>query len=391
MERRWIEVVIIGAGPYGLAAAAHLRAAGINPRVFGQTMDFWQNQMPRGMLLRSSWRASHISDPQHALTLDIFSKNHQLKPVLHVPLENFVVYGRWFQSHAVPDVDCRRVTSVEPADGGFQLQLEDGETALARRVVVAAGIAPFAQRPTQFSALPPSLATHSVEHSDLGKFAGRQVIVVGGGQSAFESAALLDECGAEVELIMRETQVRWLQRSGMLHQEPISRLLYAPSDVGPAGLSWLVAMPDTFRKLPRDMQDRIAYRCIRPAASDWLRPRTGNVRVTTGHHVIGARPKGTRAELDLDDGTTRSADHVLLATGYSVDVTRYPFLAPRLLQRLHRAGGYPILSDGFESSIPGLHFLGAPSAWSFGPVMRFVAGTPYSAPALARRVRASIL
>jgi cation diffusion facilitator CzcD-associated flavoprotein CzcO len=256
--------------------------------------------------------------------------------------------------------------------------------------VVAAGIRPFAQRPIQFSELPPSLATHSVEHSDLGKFAGQQVIVVGGGQSAFESAALLSECGAEVELIMREAQVRWLHRSGLLHQEPISRLLYAPSDVGPAGMSWLVAMPDAFRRLPRDMQNRIAYRCIRPAASDWLRPRVGNVRITAGRNVIAARPKGNRAELDLDDGTGRAADHVLLATGYSIDVTHYPFLAPRLLQRLHRAGGYPILSDGFESSIPGLHFIGASSAWSFGPVMRFVAGTPYSAPALTRRIRASM-
>src|SRR5207249_8499111 len=75
-----------------------------------------------------------------------------------------------------------------------------------------------------------------------------------------------------------------------------------------------------------------------------------------------------------------------LATGYRVDVALYDFLAPEVLKTVRRVDGYPLLGPGFESSLPGLHFLGAPAARSFGPVSRFVSGTPYAARALARRI-----
>ena len=64
------QVAVIGAGPYGLATAAYLRAAKIETCVFGEPMSFWENQMPEGMLLRSSWDACHIADPQRSSTLD---------------------------------------------------------------------------------------------------------------------------------------------------------------------------------------------------------------------------------------------------------------------------------------------------------------------------------
>jgi hypothetical protein len=88
----------------------------------------------------------------------------------------------------------------------------------------------------------------------------------------------------------------------------------------------------------------------------------------------------------LDDGSERTVDHVVAATGFRVDAARYEFLGRDLLTDLRLVDGYPVLRAGFESSIPGLHFLGAPSAASFGPIMRFVAGTRYTGPALARAV-----
>jgi cation diffusion facilitator CzcD-associated flavoprotein CzcO len=390
------QVAIIGAGPYGLAAAAHLRAACIETQVFGKAMEFWENQMPEGMLLRSSWGASRISDPHGSLTLDTYQSEHNVKLEAPVPLDGFIKYGRWFQRQVVPDLDGRRVSrvethsnaSVQTAPGGFRLTLEDGESLEAKRVVVAGGIAPFAWRPPQFDKLPPSLASHSADHRDLGRFAGQQVVVVGGGQSAMESAVLLSENGADVELIMRTPKVRWLRRSNLLHHqpEPLRRLLYPPTDVGPPVLNLMVAAPDFFRRLPRALQTRWAYRAIRPAASGWLMPRSGKVRITTGHEVTSAAPAGERLRLTLSNGTERRVDHVLCATGYHVDISRYSFLAPELVQSLRRVNGYPMLRDGFESSVPGLHFLGAPSAWSFGPLMRFVSGTWYTGGELTRRI-----
>ena len=322
------EVAIIGAGPYGLAATAHLKSAGLQTWTFGQCMEFWQNQMPAGMLLRSPWDASHIADPHRALTLDEYEKARGIRLSRPVPLNDFIEYGGWFKCQVVPDLDTRRVQQIQRTPTGFRLMIAGGGTIEAQRVVIAAGIGPFAHRPSLFSATPQSLASHSSDHRDLSCFAGRRVIVVGGGQSAIESAALLHETGAAVELILRRPSVRWLRRSALFHSSynPFRRLLYHRTDVGPAVLSQLVSRPDWLRRLPRRMQQKAADRSIRPAGAAWLIPRVQAVRITTSRHVINAKPTGDQISVTLDDGSIRWVDHVLLGTGYRVDVSRYAFL-----------------------------------------------------------------
>jgi cation diffusion facilitator CzcD-associated flavoprotein CzcO len=382
------DVAIIGAGPYGLSAAAHLRAAdGLDIRVFGEPMSFWERHMPKGMLLRSPLAGSHLSDPTRSLTLQAYQSTSGNQITAPLPLHRFTDYGRWFQSQVVPSTDSRKVERVEKNGVGFRLTLEDGESWKARRVIFAAGIEPFAWRPAEFQRIPSALASHACDHRDLTAFAGKKVTVIGGGQSALESAALLNEIGADVEVLVRAPLIRWLWRQKWFHTiRPVARLLYAPPDVGQAGLSHLVARPNLFRRLPRSVQNRFGKRAIRPAGAAWLHPRCEPVRFTTGRMVTKATPNGERVTLELSDGTNRDADHVLLATGYRVDIARYPFLAQDLLRMIHRISGYPQLDAGFQSSVPGLHFLGAPAAWSFGPLMRFVAGTEFASLALTRGV-----
>lgn len=381
------EVAVIGAGPYGLAAASHLRASGKETVVFGQPMEFWEQQMPAGMFLRSAWYASDISDPSGQFSLSDFKTREKVEFTAPVPLESFVRYGHWFQRQLLPDVDRRKVTRIEK-NGSFRLSLSDGETLSAKRVVVAAGISRFAYRPPEFYTLPRKLASHSSEHRDLSRFRGQRIMVIGGGQSAFESAALLKERGAEVELVMRAREVRWLH--GSVHFRTrlgaLRRLLYPPTDVGPPGLNQLIARPHLFRLLPRPLQTRFAYRAIRPAASTWLRDRMDGVRITTGRRAVRAVAFGDMAQVELDDGTRREVDHVILGTGYRVDVSRYDFLGAELLRTLKVDQGYPRLTLGLESSVEGLHFMGAPAARSFGPLVRFVSGTGYSARALTEAI-----
>jgi cation diffusion facilitator CzcD-associated flavoprotein CzcO len=379
-------VAIIGSGPYGLAAASHLRALKIDTHVFGRPMDFWEQQMPAGMCLRSPARASNISDPQRCLTLDRFCASEGVPLAKPIPLRTFIEYGRWFQQRVVPDLDTRRVERIELSNGRFRLTLADGDTLDAERVVIAAGISLFARLPAEFGSVPDHMVSHSSVESDLGRHAGRRTIVVGGGQSALESAALLREAGADVEVLVRRPQVHWLdQRASWLKSEanPLRGLFYPPTDVGPPGLNQLVAAPDLFRRLPRRLQDPIAHRCIRPAGAGWLVPRLAGARISTGRNVLAAVARDGEIRLTLDDGTERRADHVIVATGFRVDVSRYPFLAESLLRTLRVEDGYPVLSRGLESSVRGLHFLGAPAARSFGPLCRFVAGTEYSARSLA--------
>src|SRR5439155_1608001 len=205
-----------------------------------------------------------------------------------IPIADFVAYGRWYQARTLPDLDTRTVTRIDAEDATFRITLADGEIVAVPRVVVAAGIAPFAARPAVFDGLSPDLASHSVDHADLAPFARRRVAVIGGGQSAIESAVLLQENGAEVEVVMRAPGLRWVGRAP--RDGVVGPLLFDRTDVGP---------------------DRLRAVCY-------------------------------------------------------VD-------------------GQPILDWGFESSVPRLHFVGAPAMYSFGPLLRFVSGTAFAARMVTRR------
>jgi FAD-dependent urate hydroxylase len=385
-----LDGVVIGAGPYGLACTAHLRAVGADVHTLGEPMELWESQMPAGMLLRSSWEASSISDPERALRLDDYEAEQGMRLARPVPLADYLRYGRWYQRHAVPGVDRRRATRVERVRGGFSVHLGDGERLRTRRVVIATGPAGFARRPAQFACLEPALVLHSSELRELGAFAGLRTAVIGSGQSAIEVAALIGEAGGDVEVIARANRIRWLRRSGWLHARDgaLRRMLYPPTDVGPVGLSWLVAKPNAFRRVPARLGERIAYRCIRPAASSWLEARTADARLTLGRVVASAAASGDRAvRLTLDDGTTREVDRVVLGTGFDVRADRHPLLGTELAADLRTREGAPLLAAGFESSVAGMHFVGAFAAASFGPVMRFVSGTQFTGRALGAHVR----
>jgi pyridine nucleotide-disulfide oxidoreductase len=382
------QVAVIGAGPYGLSAAAHLRFANVSVAVFGRAMDFWQNHMPAGMLLRSPWEASHFSDPLRCLTLDSYYAQRRLEKDEPIALETFVQYGKWFQQTVAPDLDRRYIVTVEKQPTRFRLLLEDGDSCYAERVIIATGIGSFAHRPAMFDCLPPELVSHACDHRDLSRFNGKYVAVIGGGQSALESAALLAENGAEVELIVRAPKIRWLHAREVLRHpwNPLRKLFFHPTDVGPALYTQISARPPWFRLLPPGLQGRFAQRCIRPAGAAWLKHRFGPVHVTTQRSVVAAQPVGERLSLRLTDGSQRNVDHLLLATGYRVDILRHGFLPASLGKQIEGSGGYPELTSGFECSVPGLHFLGAPAAASFGPLMRFVSGSAFAAAALTRCV-----
>jgi NADPH-dependent 2,4-dienoyl-CoA reductase/sulfur reductase-like enzyme len=379
------EVAIVGAGPYGLSTAAFLRETGVEVRVFGKVMGFWET-MPEGMFLRSFRTASNIADPGRQLTLDRYEEAVGRKIDSPVPLDEFISYGRWFRERAVPDVDPRLVASVRREAGGFELTLEDGEFLRARQVVVAAGIAPFAWRPPEFDGLADGRVSHSSDHRHFDEFKGRRVVVVGGGQSALESAALLHESGADVEVLVRAQAIRFLRGERLYASSGVLRnLLYPPLGVGPPGLNMVMGTPRLYRLLPRSASVPLAYRTIRPAAATWLRPRLADVKITMARSVASVSANGS-VRLNLGDGSERTADHVLLGTGYRVDVRRYGFLDSALARSIRTDNGYPVLSRFFESSVEGLHFLGAPAAASAGPGMRFVSHTGPAAAAVAQSV-----
>jgi cation diffusion facilitator CzcD-associated flavoprotein CzcO len=366
---------------------------GMDVHTFGEPMSFWLGNMPVGMLLRSGWAATHIASPGETLTLEAFKETTGSHFSAPVPLESFVNYGLWFQRKAVPNLDLRKVQQIEQQANGFGLLLDDGETLHAARVVVAGGIRSFAWCPREFEGIPSALVTHTSVHRGFQRFAGRSVLVIGSGQSALESAALLHESGARVEIIARARQIRWLGGliSRTIHSgfgPELAKILYAPTDVGPAGISQIVARPNLVRRFPRPVQDWFRKRSIRPAGARWLVARLATVPMKLGHTVVSAVPVGGRVKAKLSDGSERMVDHIFLGTGYRVNVSRYPFFSRKIAQSLSCFKGYPRLREGFETSIPGLHILGAPAVWSFGALMQFVVGTHYSSRELLRCIAA---
>jgi hypothetical protein len=386
------EVAVVGAGPYGLAIAAHLKAARIATRTFGDSMSSWRDHMPKGITLRSPWRASHIADPDRRFTLDAFAHRLAIPYQEHLPLEHFVQYGEWFRRLTVPDLDSRKVVRIEDAGGGFSLVLEDGEAIYARRVVMATGLTRQDFRPPVFEGLPAALVSHTCEHARLDTWRGKRVAVIGRGLGACESAALLREAGTDVEIVCRG-DIRWppAAREEAAYESIgtgwLDALRTAPSAVGSFPLNWLNEFPGVVRRLSPPVRALLNARALRPAPTSGLRRRFDGVRVQAGERIRGVRTMGNQVGLELTGGP-RVYDHVLLATGYRVDITRPGLLSPHLTRRIVGARSAPVLRQGFESTVPGLHFVGLSAVKSYGALMSVVAGAGYAARSLTRFVLA---
>ena len=301
MER--CDLAIVGAGPYGLSAAAYLQQIeGLDVRLFGEPMAFWERHMPAEMQLRSPWAGSHIADPANRFTLDRYRRvNGNGRLEYPIPLKDFVKYGCWIHQQ-IRSADARKIVRLDSSPGGYQLTFENGDTLQARRVVVAAGIQPFAHRPGLFQGLPASLVTHTSEQRDFGKFRQKDVLVIGSGQSAFEAGVFLREAGAQVELNARSTTLQWVPRVGWTRQRAVRWMFYGRGEIGPAGVSLLVQRPNLFRQLPRRLQDRWGPYAVRPAIATWLKSRALDLPVRLGRFHVEANVQGEHLRIRFDDG-----------------------------------------------------------------------------------------
>ncbi|HEY6276130.1 MAG TPA: NAD(P)-binding domain-containing protein [Streptosporangiaceae bacterium] len=387
-----VDVAIVGAGPYGLSLAAHLWRAGVTFRQFGEVMHPWQTAMPKGMYLKSQGFASNLSDPDGTHTLAAFCRAAGQPYADYgrpVPLATFINYGKWFASEFVPDLEETLVTGITPVDGGFELSLATGETARARRVVVATGIEHFAYVPPELSGLPASLASHASDHADLSVFRGQEVVVIGAGQSALETAALLRESGARAQMVMRKMEVVWNGAPLAPDRPLLQRMAEPEAGLGSGWPTWFYSRhPRIYRHLPSSTRVYRARTALGPAGASWLRPRVeGKIFILPGHELSWARPgPADRVELGLlgRDGVSHTirADHVIAATGYRADLGRLSFIGDALRTRLSTLAGTPVVGADYQSSVPGMYFIGPAVAPTFGPAMRFVYGADHAARAV---------
>jgi len=395
-----LEIAVIGAGPYGLSVAAHLRSQGIPFRIFGRLMDSWQSHMPKGMLLKSDGFASNIYDPDSNFTLKQFCQSRGIEYAdtgIPVRLETFTAYGEAFKERMVPGLENKLLLGLRRMPKGFELTFDDGEAIEARRVVLAVGITHFQHIPFNLANLGPEFVTHSYCHHDLEPFRGRNVVVLGRGASATDLAGLLHDVDADVQLVARQTELKFHGKPQIGRPRSLWQRVRSPqSGLGPGWRSRFFAnSPGAFFLLPGRLRLEIVRTHLGPSGGWFAKEKVvGRVPLLLGHSTESADVHGGKVRLHLrgQKGNQREvlADHIIAATGYKVDAERLPFLSTEIKSSLKTAGGSPVLSSTFESSVPGLYFVGLAAANSFGPVMRFAFGAGFTAERLRQAIAKSV-
>jgi FAD-dependent urate hydroxylase len=391
-----VEAIVVGAGPYGLSMAAHLRAANIGFQIIGQPMESWRKHMPAGMALKSEPFASNLSDPTARYTLENFriagGRTYRRKGG-PLAIADFIDYADWFRRQAVPDIRDVKVTRLRRIAGGFELMLDDGDVALAKRVILATGHLAFRNIPTTLSQFPKELVSHSADHCDLSQLAGRDVTIVGCGQSGLETAALLHEQGAHVRVLARAPAIDWdadLLAPGTL----FDRLRNPDAGLGPGWRNLAHSeLPRLFYFLPARTRRRIVATANGPSGAWWLKQRViGKVPLLASTEITHAVARNGRLQLSVRTATGMkqfSTDHLIAGTGYKVDLGRLTMIDEALRSDIKTFDGAPVLDSVLESSVPGLYFVGIASALSFGPVMRFVYGAKHAAAVLTAHLQSS--
>jgi len=394
-----VDVAIIGAGPYGLSLAAHLAEKKIEHRIFGRPMQFWSQiaEAADKRYLKSYCFGTNLSTPSPGFSFSDYNTPRNLETFEPCSMANFAAYGQWFQENQVPWVEPVDVVKVSLQQGKFAISLSTGEQLVAEQVIVATGLSSFSNIPRALSAVPPELVTHTSDIAAFSSFKGRRVAVLGAGQSALEAAVLLHEAEAQPTLLVREHSISWHSR--VHRKRSLWRRLRSPiTGLGTGPKAWaLTRFPRALHRMPDTFRTRFVKTHLPAEGAWWLRERFDNrIPVQFGTEVIDARETCCGVALTLHDAkqqTTRemTVDHVVAGSGYTVDVDRLKFLDETLREKIDRLERSPKLDSTFESSVPGLRFVGAASAMSFGPLFRFVVGADYTARTISKHLASRVV
>jgi cation diffusion facilitator CzcD-associated flavoprotein CzcO len=375
------ELLVIGAGPYALSAAALARDSGIGTTVLGHPMAFWRDNMPAGMFLRSGpdWHLDAAG--VHTLEAYLEERGIATADVDPMPIDVFLDYAEWFRAAKGVEPRADLVAGLARANGGYEATLESGERIVADAVVCAPGIRHFTNLPAWAAEVPPERAAHTCDLVSFDSIAGERVLIVGGRQSAYEWAALMTEHGAaSVDIVHRHDVPRF---------EPVSWRFIDPH------VERTLEVPGYWRRLPPAEQERITRRFWevgRLTLEAWLTPRLGSpgIRRRPGCEVAGvtALPADAGLAVRLSDSDSIEVDRVVFASGYRAQLQRVPYLAP-LIREIDVSDGFPVLDESLQTNLPALYVTGFSATRDFGPFFGFVKAAPASATLIVRDLLSS--
>jgi cation diffusion facilitator CzcD-associated flavoprotein CzcO len=381
------DLLIVGAGPFGLSTAAHARHLGIDHLIIGEPMRFWQAHMPNGMYLRSAcdW---HL-DPQNVDTMEAFLRALELTPAGVEPLSRdfYLKYSRWFQARKQIDpwpVIVERLDTTEEENGWFRATLAGGGTIAARDVVLAIGFEHFKHVPDDLRRLlPADRVQHTCDFVDFTGVRDQRCLIVGGRQSAFEWAALMGEAGAAAVHVSHRHDSPAFARSDWSWVSPL--------------VDAMVENPGWYRNLTQAQKDEVGRRLWaegRLKLEPWLASRVQRepISLWPNTRVVACRERADATlQVTLDAGNRSHVldiDRIVLATGYKVNITRVPLLARgNVLARLRTLNDLPVLDDHLQSNIPGLFMTSMPATGDFGPFFAFTVAVRTSAKLIGQGLR----
>jgi cation diffusion facilitator CzcD-associated flavoprotein CzcO len=374
------DLLIVGAGPFGLAVAAKAAASGIDYLMIGKSMEFWRRNMPRGMFLRSAcdW---HL-DPAGLHTIEDFltSQGKTSKDVEPLSLDFYLEYVEWFRSkkqiEPIP-VYIRQLDYLQN-EKRFVATTFEGESFSASNVVLAPGFRHFPNIPAELKTrLPAGRFQHTCEFVDFSKSAGKRYLIIGGRQSAFEWAALLVEAGAEAVYLVHRHDSPAFKTSDWSWVSPL--------------VQGMADNPGWFRNLSQSEKDSVSHRQWaegRLKVEPWLESRlpSDRVHIWPRTEVESCVDEGD-LRLKLSNGETLSVDQVILATGYKVNIRQLPYLAAgNVLPLIETRNDFPVLDEHFETSLRGLFITSFPATQDFGPFFGFTIAVRVSAELIIRRL-----
>jgi cation diffusion facilitator CzcD-associated flavoprotein CzcO len=368
-------LLIIGAGPFGLALSAQASHLGIEHLIVGKPMEFWRNNMPKCMYLRSAcdW---HL-DPLGIHTIENFleSQGKTARDVEPLSLEFYQGYAEWFQKQKQIAPLPVYVQQLDRADSDhFIATTSEGNTIFSENVAIAPGFRHFSNAPEELtSRLPVGRYAHTCDFVDFKNATNKRYLIIGGRQSAFEWAALLLEAGASAVHLSHRHASPAFTTSEWAWVTPL--------------VEGIVENPNWFRRLSEDERDEINKRLWsegRLKVEPWLEPRlrSDRVHVWPQTEVVSCREEvvGGELQVELSNGETILVDQIILATGYKVNIERLPVLnSGNILKQIETRNGFPVLDDHFQTSVEGLFITSMPATQDFGPFFGFTIAVRASA------------
>jgi FAD-dependent urate hydroxylase len=362
-------LLVIGAGPYGVATAARAIERGIETIVVGRPMAFWKEHMPQGMFLRSGpdW---HL-DAAGVHTFEAFLQEQEIAvhDVDPIPVGVFLDYATWFQDNKGVVARESLVTQLTRRGTDFEALLDSGERITAGAVVAAPGIRHFQQLPPWADSLSPGIGTHTCDLVDFESLRGARVLIVGGRQSAYEWGALIGEQGAErIDIVHRHEIPQFDRVSWTFVDDYVDSML---------------AVRGWWRRLSRSERERITrqfWDAGRLTLEWWLIPRLAGDRFHSwpGTTVIDIREGTGAAVAELSNGARLIVDRIVFATGYTANLRNVPFLGG-VVDEIDLIDGFPVLDAAFQSTVAGLYVTGFAATRDFGPFLGFTKACPAAA------------